>query len=380
MTLLSEAVDRLTALLESSPAPLSRVQQEVVDVIENAHRATGQDLEDALQRMKIFITKMGIVPASFVALACGALVEQGTHPESVGDVIVQRARHAIKMASTFALSCQDLARHDSAPEIDPENIDACIQRYSEELIKIGSEEGKAWFMLSQICTAALAVLMRLPYMREALQNDPEFMADLEKGLALFPEQLDCLYELFLLLDEEMIVLHPALQRGYRIHIRGIHDNFQLHTLLADALIGDPQQGWLPGERPDPRVVAAAKDGAFPRPGEDADNDFPAAKGVFNLWNWQGLQADGTLYETPGDQSKLRKHWIWNEGKPQDIALFEGIRIILLGPPPYDRTWNPGRYFPGLPGELKVLEKLSDAQIRDWLTRISAAVKLSGQLS
>jgi hypothetical protein len=349
-----------------------------VDVIESAHQATGQDIEDALQRMKIFVAKMGIVPASFVALACGALVEQGANPESVGDVIVQRARRAIKIAPTFALSCQDRARHDSVPEIDPENIEACIQCYKDELMKNGSEEGEAWFMLGQICTAALAVLMRLPAMRKTLQNDPEFMADIERGMALSPEPLDCLYELFHLLDEEMIVLHPALQRGYRIHIRGIHDNFQLHTLLADALIGDPQEGWLPGERPDPRVVAAAKDGPFPRPGENADNDFPAAKGVFNLWNWQGLRADGTLYERPGDQSKLSQHWIWNEGKPQDIALFEGVRIVLLGPPPYDRAWNAGRYFPGLPGELEVLEKLPDMQVRNWLTRISAAVKSSGQ--
>lgn len=374
MTLLSEAVDRLTALLEGPPATLSRVQQGVVDVIESARQATGRDIEDALQRMMIFVARMGIVQASFVALACGALVEQGANPESVGDVIVQRARRAIKIASAFALSCQDLARHDSAPEIDPENIDACIQRYKDELMKSGSEEGEAWFMLGQICTAALAVLMRLPHMREALHNDPEFMADIERGFALSPGHLDCLYELFHLLDEEMIVLHPALQRGYQIYIRGIRDNFQLHTLLADALVGDPEQGWLPGERPDPRVVAAAKDGPFPRAGEDADNDFPAAEGVFNLWNWQGLQADGTLYETQSDQSQLSRHWIWNEGKPQDIEPFEGVRIVLLGPPPYDRAWSAGRYFPGLPGELEVLEKLSDAQVRDWLTRISTAVK------
>ena len=375
MTLLSEAVDRLTALLEGPPATRSSVQQEVVDVIKNARQATGQDIEGALQRMKIFIESMGIMPASFVALACGALVEQGANPESVGDVIVQRARQAIKIAPAFVLSCQDRARHDSVAEIDPENIDACIQRYKDELMKSGSEEGEAWLMLRQICTAALAVLMRLPHIREALQNDPDFMADLERGFALFPDRLDCLYELLHLLDEEMIVLHPGLQRGYRIHIRGIRDNFQLHILLADAFIGDPEQGWLSGERPDPLVVAAAKDGPFPRPNEDANDDFPAAEGVFNLWNWQGLQPDGTLYETQSDQSNLRRHWIWNEGKPQDIALFEGVRIILLGPPPYDRAWNAGRYFPDLPGELEVLEKLSDAQVRDWLTRLSVAVKL-----
>jgi hypothetical protein len=31
--------------------------------------------------------------------------------------------------------------------------------------------------------------------------------------------------------EEIIVLHPVLKRGYRVCIRGIGRNFELHTLL-----------------------------------------------------------------------------------------------------------------------------------------------------
>ncbi len=99
----------------------------------------------------------------------------------------------------------------------------------------GSEEGEAWFMLGQICTAALAVLMRLPHMRKALHNDPEFMADIERGFALSPGHLDCLYELFHLLDEEMIVLHPALQRGYRIYIHSRLHSHPLHFASTASL-------------------------------------------------------------------------------------------------------------------------------------------------
>lgn len=373
MTVFTDAVDHLAARLEDPAAPLSTVRQAVVDMLEKAHQATGQDIENALQRMKPFLIRIRLVPASLVALACGALVEQGAPPEIVGDAIVQRAKQTIKSASAFAFTCQQRARQDASPESDPENIHACIQRYKDQLMKKGSQEAEAWFVLGQFSTAALAVLMRLPRLREALSHDPEFLADLEQGFALFPGHLEALYEIMHLLDEDMIVLHPALQRGYRIHIRGVRDNFQLHTLLADALIGDPEQGWLPGKRPDPRVVAAAKDGPVPHPDEDADNDIPA-EGAFNLWNWQGLQADGRLYETQSEQSNLRRYWIWNEGKPHDIALFEGIRIILLGPPPYHRTWNTGRFFPGLPGELDVVEKLSEVQVREWLLRISAAIK------
>lgn len=213
--------------------------------------------------------------------------------------------------------------------------------------------------------------MQLPHTRAAIRNDNEFMAAITECPS-HNSGIECLRDLLSMPDnEEVIVLYPALKRGYRIRIAGIGRNFELHTLLADALIGDPDQGWLPGKRPDPRVVAAAKDGPFPLPGEDI-SDFPAAEGAFNLYNWQGLQPDGTL---PEGYSQ-REHWIWNEGRPADITHFEGLRVILLGPPSYTRTWNSGRYFPDMKGEVEVLETLSQTQVNDWLARITAAVARS----
>ena len=114
------------------------------------------------------------------------------------------------------------------------------------------------------------------------------------------------------LDEEILVLHPETGRGWKVRVRGVSDNFQLHTLLADALIGDPEKGFLPGRRPDPRIVAAARD----RP---VDPAATLAEGAFNLMNWQALRPDRTL---PAGQDGSA-HWIWNEGVPADIEGFEG---------------------------------------------------------
>jgi hypothetical protein len=103
------------------------------------------------------------------------------------------------------------------------------------------------------------------------------------------------------------------------------------------------------------------------PSEERGN-FPPAVGAFNLWNWQGLLPDGSL--PTGLNGK--EHWIWNEGVPADVAPFEGQRVVLLGPSPYARTWNAGRFFPAMKGELEVLEILAPAQVQDWLSRIAAA--------
>lgn len=183
------------------------------------------------------------------------------------------------------------------------------------------------------------------------------------GLAGHHSRVGFLAQLLRVLDEEvLVVLHPGQQRGYRVRITGIADNFQLHTLIADALIGEPEHGWLSGQPLDPRIVLAARD----RP---VDPEADVARGAFNLWTWQGLRPDGTL----PDGMEASEFWIWNEGVPADIPPFEGVRTVLLGPEPYSRSWNAGRCFEGLRAELKVQEQLTSPAVCERLQRIAAAV-------
>src|SRR5262249_45321629 len=126
------------------------------------------------------------------------------------------------------------------------------------------------------------------------------------------------------LDEEsLLVLHVEQKKGFDVRISGIADNFQLHTLLAGAIIGPPPKGWVQGEAPSPRAVAESRDGPIDPRGGDA------VAGAFNLCNWTALQPDGSLPKGQGKDAAA--HWIWNEGCPADIVPFEGRRIVLLGP-------------------------------------------------
>ncbi|EFH80235.1 hypothetical protein [Ktedonobacter racemifer] len=370
MSALSETVDQLFALLGASPFGLHQLQQAVQRIVEKAYDAAPQDIEEALQRLNPLLLQGPPLGAAVIAIGCGTLVEQGADPTLVSMNILHRTFEALQLAPAFVSACQEAARRqvDTESSIDPEDIEACVEQYEQQIAQEKPAEFQGWKALPSLCTAALAVLMRAPKGREATRQQAQFMAALE-ACRLYHNSVECLYELLAMSEsEEFIVLDPHLKRGYHVRIQGVHDNFQLHTLLADALIGDPAQGWLPGERPDPRVAAAAKDGSFPMPGEEKGN-FPVAEGNFNLWNWQGLQPDGTL--PTGFAQK--EHWIWNEGKPTDVQPFEGTRIILLGEPPYKRTWSAIRYFPGLPGQIEVLAQLSPEQVNNWLSRITSAV-------
>ena len=134
----------------------------------------------------------------------------------------------------------------------------------------------------------------------------------------------------------------AAGRGYRVIISGIGDNFQLHTLLAASLIGEEQRGMIPGQPPAPAEIAAASEGEVAPP--------DGIKGNFNLVDAYGA-------------------WIWNEGRPADIPRLEGTRVVVIDPPPYERTWNAGRAYPLMRPSVTVTAILPAAEAARWLSKV-----------
>jgi hypothetical protein len=160
--------------------------------------------------------------------------------------------------------------------------------------------------------------------------------------------LKCLaYAVQVLDDEPLVVLHRPSGTGFELRIGGIGDNFQLHTLLAHVLIGS---GHLPGEAPPAQVVGLSLDAPFDH---RADFGGLSATGAFNL-----VAPDGT--------------WIWNEGSPADIPLVDSRRLLVLDPPPYQRSWNVGRFFPMMTASISLTRILPVEETRAWFRHVSPA--------
>jgi hypothetical protein len=145
--------------------------------------------------------------------------------------------------------------------------------------------------------------------------------------------------------DTVLVLDRASQRGFRVAFDGIGDNFQLHTLLADALIGKEGR-MLAGTRPDPRWTAACL---------DAPAD-PLADVVRGEWDLVG--GDGT--------------WVGNEAVPGDIPVVDGERVLVLEAQSLSHTWRAGRRHPHIPGSLSVVAELPPEQAMAWWSRMHPA--------
>jgi hypothetical protein len=146
-------------------------------------------------------------------------------------------------------------------------------------------------------------------------------------------------------DEPLVVLDNATERGYRLTISGVGDNYQLHTLLADRLIGDPGQGLVPGERPTPEWVAAATTGS------------PEVHA--------GTERRFRLYDGAGA-------YIYPEGKPADIAQIDGTRVIVLYPPRGGYRWRYGRTYLHMIPAMRLDAIMTSGEAAAWRGRIDPA--------
>ncbi len=307
-----------------------------------------EEVRDALARLEQPLRRLAFAFGSEVALLAGSLAERSAEPTALLPVLADRAAEAMETAAAFA----EMYRAEFGEPPDPqeqEHVTEVLQRAGELAAArgIGPERAElfvqAWYSTDDWVQPVLYLAQRsdvraaLPQ-RDRLAAAIEPLADTFGAAAWLGGLLDVLD------DEPLIVLDRGFAgtgRGWRATIGGIGDNFQLHTLLADALIGT-----LPGRRPTAAEVAAARDGD-PEPAG-------GIRGSFNLADAYG-------------------GWIWNEGKPADIPHLDGVRVVVLDAEPYERSWNAGRLYPAMVPTLEVTPLPADEAAR-WLGSVKPAAR------
>ncbi len=367
------AIDELLTRATTS-GTLQDLQRATGSVQQRLSQASPEDRDEALRRLSVRLPRMHPVPAASVAMTCGALVETGGDPHISGSAVLALLPDTLDRTMQFHELCRDKGRaedpgqeteEEDEEEEDEPRADELAEKYFQAVAEENPEAAWAYMGERDITLAVIAHLARSKGLCAAARSSPDLL--LKKSLEhdrIYQGGHSFLTKMLLVLDDEpILVLDTDQNKGYRATISAIPDNFQLHTVLMGRLFGDPREGWIEAAGFDLAAVRRAMSQVCDRTG-------PTLTGAFNLWNWTGLQADGTLPE-PGSASE---HWIWNEGVPADIVPFEGLRIVILGQPPYARSWRGGLIFAGMLPEFVVQEKLPESAVREWFRRLGAAAK------
>jgi hypothetical protein len=285
-----------------------------------------------------------VFQASRIAMLCGILVEWGADPTIAIPAILERL--------TTQLA--------SVTPIDAEN-EASLFAQAPDVVK-------AWKGLRYMALPAMTMLCLDVKARQTARQNAALLDGIE-ALAAHQREVKFLQRLLNLSDgEELIVLHPRENKGFRVRLEAIGTNFHLFSLLQEALVGDPAVGMLPGPRANRKVIATAK-------GDIPHDRLITDSAVWHYYTWAGLLPDGTLATTPVTP------WILGEQTPREIPHFEGDRLILLGPPIVaSRGWDSSFFtnlHDALRSKVEVVEILSADEVALRLRRIRNAPRAVG---
>ncbi|BCY12257.1 hypothetical protein [Actinoplanes sp. L3-i22] len=297
-------------------------------------RSAPEQVGAALTRIAPVLASIPFGIGSSLAQLAGGMAGESGEIEAILPVLTTRAIEVLAAAEQFR---QLVGDDDQLP--DPED-EAAIGPVLASLPPEHRLAGEAWFTANDWVQPVLFLSQRHD-VRAALPQRAELTAAVAAAAEYF-DAAQWLHGLLQVLDDEtLLVVARASGRAFRVTIAGIGDNFQLHTLLAAALPAEV----LPGSAPSPAEVAAASTGGMDVPG--------GISGNFNL-----ADADGA--------------WIWNEGRPADIPHLDGVRVAVVDPAPYTRSWNVGRAYPLMIPSVQVTAELPAAEAAALLARIKPA--------
>ncbi len=365
------SLDRLIALANdygSSPEEVAHAADEVNRALVDA------SAEEQLAAMDALIPVLRDHPDDRIvgplATICGAIVERDYACLQLAEVIKRRLPDMLQLAAQFHEVWRQQVeeegiQHPSEIETNSEEeLEAAFEKYyspAGQLMNIMPEAGAAWEGLQTFWPACVALFSKDPAARK-------YMRQYRALAETIGEEHEGGYWLSKLLQvreyEPLLVLDPGTSTGFTGTMSGIADNFQLHMFLMD--IWKPKAGWLskmfasPGLSP--QVAQLIR-------GEGPQQLSEEVHGRWNLLTWQALDRDGKLVNSGTEHSN---HWIWHEGSPADIPTFEELRVVILAPASYPRSWNACRLFPKLNAEMTIDKWLDKDEVNEWLQKLGNA--------
>lgn len=351
-------VENLKEISKTDNVSLQNFAGEIQSLLISIQNLNRDSLNKILNDLKDLILDLNPMKSALISVACGALVERGAKPMILAEVLFKKVTNLLSLSMNFNDACYEAGVRDSN---DPYSV---INRVKKDM----PLEAEAWDAFERIYPAVVAVLSKSKDARKNVKTYNE-LVDITYKLSGNNRGAQWLAKIISVLDdEELLILYPSHELGYRIKISGISNNHQLHLLLAGTLIGDEKEGWIPGNPPDSKLVSYVRDVYYIG---DAH-----AEGYFQMFNWRALKPDGTLVKLFETYNNVRFDYyvIWGEEPPITIPKFDDTRIILLSPPSSEkinikRSFNARREFPFMDAELQVLEKLSLQKVRDFITKI-----------
>lgn len=313
--------------------------------------ATQFERDKSLLELTTFLIGNDFKERNVLALVIGAIFEDGYDTSPVRDLLLNFfERQLISINKIFEFITEKAQTLEFDEEEEEPEVYELFERFYSEIEATFPDELKSLETLEKCWCCGIALLsVSKPARAEAqrFRELAEKCGELSNGGHWFRVILSVLD------DEPFIAIDLDQMRGVRGKMSGVVENFQLQILLMDVF----PAGWFGSGNPSRAIIENAK-------GLGEQCLDLTVHGRWNMYDWTGVQPDLKLPDHTNTGASY--FWIWGEGKPEDIPVFNGYRVIILGKQSYQRTWRAQRMFAALPAELKIEEKLSKNEITELL--------------
>ena len=351
--MLADATQSLIAVARNSASSEADLNAVTEAFFKAASRASKDEVNSALRTLSNHFVIDDLSRGAYLAVLCGACVERGCDPLSIADPLTKQLESLLKSSVELAQTCFDRMPKSDNDDHDPHEE---FDKLRTELAATMPSQHAAWLALESFWRPAIAVYSVSAQARSAARP----LRDLAAKISDHHEAGHWLRLMLTVLDNEpIVVIEPATSTGIVGRISGIVDNFQLNTLIMDVF---PKAGFFSRRRVSRSVADIAK-GKGPQQSNDV------VRGVWNLYTWRAIRPNLQLPDSSDHAAS--EFWVWNEGSPEDISVFDGHRVVLLGPPTYQRTWQSQRMFNHLPAELHCERTLTKGEVTNWLQKMHA---------
>ncbi len=352
--MLTQATQDLIAAARDASLSEANFKASVQAFCNAVGRSSLDETNQALATLSGLFDLENLSRAGLLALLCGAYVERGCDPLAIARPLTEQLHSLLESAALLTETC---LAHREMPSDEDQDQAGAFEIIKSQVASTMPQQSAAWDALSQFWPPAIAVFSASAQARAAARG----LRDLSAKIADYHEAGHWLRLMLSVSDDEpLLVIEPETRLAILARISGVVDNFQLNVLLMD---GFPSSNPAAGRRVSQSVADVAR-GIGPQRTEDF------VRGIWNLYTWRAVVPGGNLPD-PRDYG-AKDCWIWNEGIPTDIPVFEGRRVVLLGPASYVRTWQSQRMFAHLPASLTVERSLTREEVADALQRMVVA--------
>ncbi|OJJ23046.1 hypothetical protein BKI52_01455 [marine bacterium AO1-C] len=313
-----------------------------------------KQVKTALQTLTSAFSVSNLFGGALAANLCGGLVENGFPPSYISEEFAAFFKNLLQRASTvidaFEASYQEPNYEELGEDEEPEDKIEVFERFLEEITDEMPEAVQAFQAIDHYYSCGIALFSANPTEfqqgKTAIGQQVGKFAEYTSGGYWFSKLFQTLFQ------EPILVIELNARKGFIGKMSGIAENFQLQILLMTL----PQINQQVAVSPLHQAVVK---------GVGEQNAGEAITGLWNMYDW-------TYVHQTGENST--NHWIWGEGVPADIPVFNNeYRVIILDTPSYSRGFPVQRMFQNLKADITIEKELDASEVEQWLAMMSSAV-------